>query len=65
MGEKQGSKPTISLSEVAGKVLVVLRFLEIVLPHLQLLLTAIVEQKWAAPMPKAVIDMPTEVRDAA
>lgn len=65
MGEKQGSKPTISLGELAGKFLTFLVFLEVFVPHLKAICVTMRDRPWVAAGPQALDAEFTEVKGVA
>ncbi len=65
MGEKQGSKPTITLGELAAKLLMLLVFLEVLVPHLKAICITMRDQPWKGSGPQAVDVEFKEAQDAA
>ncbi len=65
MGDNKGSKPTISLKEGLYKLLALLVFLEVSIPHLKAICKTLIEKPWTDVLPVDAVPAPEEVKVAA
>lgn len=65
MAESEGSKPTISLGELATRLLVFLTFLQVFIPHLKALCITMRDKPWVDSGPTVVDVTPKAASNVA